>query len=69
MRSDSTTIFDGGSLGTSPDSLVARSMGHLVVSGADGWKRSARASNQLGANRRCRLNRRRDYVPGFARRI
>jgi Mrp family chromosome partitioning ATPase len=79
MRSDfDHLIFDGGSLVTSPDSLLVASKvdGVILVVQAErtGAETVREASNQLraaGANLLgAVLNRRRDYLPGFlARRL
>lgn len=79
MRSDfDHLIFDGGSLATSPDSLLVASKvdGVILIVQAErtGAETVREASNQLraaGANLLgAVLNRRRDYLPGFlARRL
>ena len=74
MRSDfDHIIFDGGSLMTSPDSLLVSSKVDGVILIVQAERTSTEtvreASNQLraaGANLLgCVLNRRRDYLPGF----
>jgi Mrp family chromosome partitioning ATPase len=79
MRSDfDHLIFDGGSLATSPDSLLVASKvdGVILIVQAERTDPETvrEASNQLraaGANLLgVVLNRRRDYLPGFlARRL